>query len=115
MQIQPVERISLQIGAKVLGAKLNMDRVELDFCYKNRFGAAPKNGYETLIYDCLIGDATLFQRADNTEAAWSIVQPVLDAWEHDKTDAFPNYAAKTWGPKAADELLACDGRFWRLS
>lgn len=114
LQIQPQERISLQIGAKVPGAKLKMDGVKLDFCYKNHFGAAPKNGYETLIYDCLIGDATLFQRADNTEAAWDIVQPILDYWENNQDQTFPNYAAGTWGPKAADRLLARDGRFWRL-
>ena len=114
IQIQPVERISLQIGAKVPGPKVNIDGVEMDFSYKDRFKAAPQTGYETLIYDCLIGDATLFQRADNTEAAWSIVDPILKAWQENKAD-FPNYAAGTWGPKAADELLNKDGRQWRAT
>ena len=114
IQIQPVERISLQIGAKVPGPKVNIDGVEMDFSYKDRFKAAPQTGYETLIYDCLIGDATLFQRADNTEAAWNIVDPILKAWQSNRAD-FPNYAAGTWGPKAADELLNKDGRQWRTT
>ncbi|WP_319420825.1 glucose-6-phosphate dehydrogenase [Pleurocapsa sp. FMAR1] len=113
IQIQPKERISLQIGAKVPGPKVNIDGVEMDFSYKDRFGAAPQTGYETLIYDCLIGDATLFQRADNTEAAWKIVDPILEAWKQNKAD-FPNYTAGTWGPKSADELLERDGRQWRV-
>ena len=112
--IQPKERISLQIGAKVPGAKVKIDGVEMGFSYKDSFKAAPATGYETLIYDCLIGDATLFQRADNTEAAWNIVDPVLEVWEKEQAD-FPNYSAGTWGPNAADELLDRDGRIWRLS
>ena len=111
--IQPVEKISLQIGAKVPGAKVNIEGVEMGFCYKDRFHAAPQTGYETLIYDCLIGDATLFQRADNTEAAWNIVDPILKSWSENKAD-FPNYTAGTWGPDAADKLLDRDGRQWRL-
>ena len=113
IQIQPKERISLQIGAKVPGAKVKIDGVEMGFSYKDRFKAAPQTGYETLIYDCLIGDATLFQRADNTEAAWNIVDPILKAWSGNKAD-FPNYTAGTWGPDAADKLLEQDGRQWRL-
>ena len=112
IQIQPEEKISLQIGAKVPGPKVHIDGVEMNFSYKNSFKAAPQTGYETLIYDCLIGDATLFQRADNTEAAWNIVEPVLEHWQENKAD-FPNYTAGTWGPKAADELLTRDGRQWR--
>ena len=114
IQIQPKQRISLQIGAKVPGPKVNIDGVEMSFSYKDSFKAAPATGYETLIYDCLIGDATLFQRADNTEAAWNIVDPILEAWSKEQAD-FPNYSAGTWGPDAADELLARDGRQWRLS
>ena len=112
IQIQPKERISLQIGAKVPGAKVKIDGVEMGFSYKDRFHAAPQTGYETLIYDCLIGDATLFQRADNTEAAWNIVDPILEAWQQEAD--FPNYKAGTWGPEAADKLLEQDGRQWRL-
>ena len=113
IQIQPVERISLQIGAKVPGPKVHIDGVEMNFSYKDRFKAAPQTGYETLIYDCLIGDATLFQRADNTEAAWNIVEPVLKHWQENQAD-FPNYTAGTWGPSRADELLTRDGRQWRV-
>jgi glucose-6-phosphate 1-dehydrogenase len=112
IQIQPVERISLQIGAKVPGAKVKIDGVEMGFSYKDRFKTAPQTGYETLIYDCLIGDATLFQRADNTEAAWNIVDPILEVWQQEQAD-FPNYTAGTWGPEAADKLLEQDGRQWR--
>lgn len=114
IQIQPQERISLQIGVKVPGIEVNIESVEMDFSYQDRFNASTITGYETLIYDCLIGDATLFQRADNTEVAWRIVDPILKAWSQNEAD-FPNYAAGTWGPKAADELLKQDGRQWRLN
>ena len=77
------------------------------------FKIAPNTGYETLIYDCMIGDATLFQRADNVEAGWQAVQPILDAWANNPPRDFPNYAAGSDGPAAADELLARDGRAWR--
>ena len=77
------------------------------------FKMAPNTGYETLIYDCMIGDATLFQRADNIEAGWRAVQPILDAWANNPPQDFPNYAAGSNGPAAADELLARDGRAWR--
>jgi glucose-6-phosphate 1-dehydrogenase len=85
----------------------------MNFCYKDYFKMAPSTGYETLIYDCMIGDATLFQRADNIEAGWQAVQPILDAWARNKPNDFPNYAAGSSGPVAADELLARDGRAWR--
>lgn len=113
MRIQPDEGIHLQFGAKVPGPSLKMSAVEMDFCYANYFGTTPSTGYETLLYDCMIGDATLFQRADNVELGWSVVQPILDSWESITPKEFPNYAAGTWGPKAADELLTNDGRHWR--
>ena len=87
--------------------------VRMNFKYSDYFGAAPSTGYETLIYDVMTGDATLFQRADNIEAGWRVVQPVLDAWTSQKPDGLPNYAAGTAGPESADELLAKDGRSWR--
>jgi glucose-6-phosphate 1-dehydrogenase len=74
---------------------------------------APSTGYETLIYDCMIGDATLFQRADNIEAGWRAVQPILDFWASKAPEDFPNYVAGGDGPPAADALLARDGRAWR--
>ena len=69
--------------------------------------------YETLIYDCMIGDSTLFQRADMVEAGWSVVQPLIEAWGSQKPGDFPNYAAGSWGPEAAEELLHRDGRRWQ--
>ncbi len=112
MHIQPDEGISLQFGAKVPGPAVRMGAVEMDFHYHDYFGTQPSTGYETLLYDCMIGDAILFQRSDNVELGWSVVQPILDVWttlpEH-----FPNYAAGTWGPQSADQLLERDGRHWR--
>ena len=74
----------------------------MDFAYKTYFKMAPITGYETLIYDCMIGDATLFQRADNVEAGWRAVQPILDAWTENPPRDFPNYAGGDNGPAAAD-------------
>ena len=90
-----------------------MGSVNMDFCYADYFGSTPSTGYETLLYDCMIGDATLFQRADNVELGWSVVTPILDVWSALPIREFPNYAAGSWGPKDADELLRRDGRQWR--
>jgi glucose-6-phosphate 1-dehydrogenase len=84
----------------------------MDFAYKTYFAMAPNTGYETLIYDCMIGDATLFQRADNIEAGWRAVQPILDSWASNPSRDIANYAAGSDGP-AADELLTRAGRAWR--
>jgi glucose-6-phosphate 1-dehydrogenase len=113
MQIQPVEGISLSFGAKVPGAVLRVGSVDMSFEYSEYFGADAHTGYEVLLYDCMIGDATLFQRADMVEAGWSVVDPILDVWTALPPRKFPNYAAGTWGPKAADELLERDERQWR--
>jgi glucose-6-phosphate 1-dehydrogenase len=113
LRIQPRERISLGFGVKVPGPQLNMSGVEMDFCYGSHFGNTPATGYETLLYDCMNGDATLFQRADNVETGWDIVAPILDVWEALKPRGFPNYAAGSAGPAEADQLLARDGRQWR--
>ena len=83
----------------------------MEFSYADYFGSSNNTGYETLLYDVFIGDNTLFQRADNIEAGWAAVQPVLDAWEAGKGDVFP-YAAGTAGPMQADRLLTRDGRHW---
>jgi glucose-6-phosphate 1-dehydrogenase len=85
----------------------------MDFSYKNYFKVAGGTGYETLIYDCMIGDATLFQRADTVEAGWQAVQPIIDYWAATPARDFPNYVAGSSGPAAADTLLARDGRAWR--
>src|SRR6266478_4344445 len=113
MQIQPVEGISLSFGAKIPGAVLRVGSVDMSFEYSKYFGADAHTGYEVLLYDCMIGDATLFQRADMVEAGWKIVDPVLDVWKALPPRKFPNYAAGTWGPKEADDLLELDGRQWR--
>ncbi len=113
MRIQPDEGISLQFGAKIPGAHVRVGPVTMDFEYADYFGTEPSTGYERLLYDCMIGDATLFQRADMVEAGWNVVEPVLDVWKALPAKAFPNYAAGTWGPKDADELMRRDGRVWR--
>jgi glucose-6-phosphate 1-dehydrogenase len=111
--IQPVEAISLSFGAKIPGAVLRVGSVDMSFEYSKYFGADPHTGYEVLLYDCMIGDATLFQRADMVEAGWSVIDPMLDVWTALPPRKFPNYAAGTWGPKDADELLERDHRHWR--
>lgn len=103
----------MEFGAKIPGPVMRLGDVRMDFKYQDYFGAAPQTGYETLIYDIMIGDATLFQRADNVEAGWRVVQPVLDYWAEHKPENFPNYAAGGEGPPEADELLAHDKRAWR--
>jgi glucose-6-phosphate 1-dehydrogenase len=111
--IQPEESISLRFGAKVPGPIMRQGAVDMCFNYADYFGSAPSTGYERLLYDCMIGDATLFQRADMVEAGWSVISPVLDVWQALRPRDFPNYAVGTWGPKEADELLARNEREWR--
>jgi glucose-6-phosphate 1-dehydrogenase len=113
LRVQPDEGIALEFAAKRPGPTVKLSTVTMDFAYKTFFKMAPNTGYETLIYDCMIGDATLFQRADNVEAGWQAVQPILDAWANNPPKDFPNYVAGGTGPAAADELLARDGRAWR--
>jgi glucose-6-phosphate 1-dehydrogenase len=113
IQIQPAEGISLNFGAKIPGPLLRVGSVDMSFEYSKYFGADAYTGYEVLLYDCMIGDATLFQRADMVEAGWSVVDPVLDVWKALPPRKFPNYAAGTWGPADADQLLELDDRQWR--
>ena len=113
LHIQPDEGIALEFAAKRPGPSVRLTTVSMDFAYKTYFQAAPETGYETLIYDCMIGDATLFQRADNVEAGWTAVQPILDAWAETPATDFPNYVAGSDGPEAADALLARDDHAWR--
>jgi len=112
LRIQPDEGLSLSFSAKRPGAEIEIDGVEMDFAYRDYFAPLASVGYETLIYDCLIGDATLFQRADTVEAAWCAVQGLLNAWASAPADDFPNYAAGSAGPAAADRLLARNGHAW---
>ena len=113
LSIQPEESIRLRFNAKRPGPAMALESVAMEFKYKDWFRQAPAVGYETLIYDCLIGDTTLFQRADQVEAAWSVVEPVLKGWADTVPRHFPNYNAGSEGPTAANDLLARDGRSWR--
>ncbi|KXX64609.1 glucose-6-phosphate dehydrogenase [Marichromatium gracile] len=113
LRIQPNEGIQMSFGAKVPGPKMRVGTVNMDFCYADYFGNAPATGYETLIYDCMHGDATLFKHADTVEKGWEIVESVQDVWSALPARDFPNYAAGTWGPAAAGDLLRNDGRRWR--
>jgi len=112
LHLQPDEGISLSFQAKVPGPIVRTGSVEMSFNYADYFGRTPSTGYETLLYDCMCGDPTLFQRADSVEDGWSVVTPILDVWRALPPRDFPNYSAGTWGPKEADELLARDGRAW---
>jgi glucose-6-phosphate 1-dehydrogenase len=112
MHIQPEEGISLTFGAKIPGPIVRVGSVDMEFQYTDYFGSEPSTGYERLLYDCMIGDATLFQRADMVEAGWGVVQPILDVWKALPPRHFPNYTAGSWGPKEADELIKRDRRTW---
>jgi len=113
LRIQPDEGIGFSFNAKVPGPSTRFDTVKMNFAYSEHFQCGPiGSGYETLIYDCMQGDATLFKRADIIELGWQIVEPILDVWKALPPRTFPNYAAGTMGPEAADELLARDGRTW---
>jgi glucose-6-phosphate 1-dehydrogenase len=113
MHIQPEEGITLRFSAKVPGPHVHLGSVSMDFKYSDYFGATPSTGYERLLYDAMAGDATLFQRGDMVETAWSVVDPILEAWKATPPRSFPNYASGTWGPAEADDLLRRDGRQWR--
>ncbi|MGI4744511.1 MAG: glucose-6-phosphate dehydrogenase [Janthinobacterium lividum] len=115
LQIQPTEGVTMQFSAKMPGPTVKLGGVRMKFDYADWFQEGPSTGYETLIYDCLIGDATLFQRADNVEAGWKVVQPAIEAWKDGGRNAQSKlqfYAAGKAGPDAADALLARDGRHW---
>jgi glucose-6-phosphate 1-dehydrogenase len=112
IRIHPDEGISLRFGAKIPGPVMRVGAVEMDFDYVDYFGSMPSTGYERLLYDCMTGDATLFQRADMVEAGWRAIEPIIDVWNALPPRAFPNYPSGTWGPKEADELLERDGREW---
>jgi glucose-6-phosphate 1-dehydrogenase len=112
VHVQPDEGVSLAIGAKVPGQGMTIRTVHMDFLYGGTFRTGLPEAYERLILDCLLGDATLFTRADEVEEQWAIVDAMVAPWKRDRPN-FPNYAAGTWGPVAADELLHRDGRSWR--
>jgi glucose-6-phosphate 1-dehydrogenase len=112
LQIQPNEGIEISFFAKLPGTRMVLAPVTMNFSYQDFFQQAPEVGYETLLYDALTGDAMLFSRAEQIEAAWAAVENIVDAWgKH--TKAIPFYAAGSAGPDEAEALLARDGRHWR--
>lgn len=113
IHIQPDEGITLHFGAKIPGPIVKVGAVDMDFNYVEHFGEQISTGYERLLFDCMIGDATLFQRADMVEASWKIVDPILEVWKAIPAREFPNYDSGSWGPQDADELLSADGRAWK--
>jgi glucose-6-phosphate 1-dehydrogenase len=117
LRIQPDEGILLRFVAKVPGLGLDVRSVNMDFTYGSSFASDAPEAYETLLLDVMLGDASLFTRADEVEAAWSIVTPINQTWAwwdaHGQAPELPNYAAGTWGPDKADHLVERDGRRWR--
>ena len=112
LNIQPEEGVSVSFGAKRPGTEMSIGNVTMNFSYKEGFGGTTRSAYATLLNDCLRGDATLFDRGDSVEAAWSLVDPILDVWSAAKTAGVPVYSSGTWGPKESDQLLERDGRQW---
>jgi glucose-6-phosphate 1-dehydrogenase len=112
VHVQPDEGVSLEFAAKVPGQGMTLRTVHMDFLYGGAFRTGIPEAYERLILDCLLGDSTLFTRSDEVEEQWSLVDAIVAFWKRDRP-AFPNYAAGTWGPAAADELMRRDGRSWR--
>jgi glucose-6-phosphate 1-dehydrogenase len=112
IHVQPNEGVSLAIGAKVPGQGMTIRTVHMDFLYGGAFREGLPDAYERLILDAMLGDATLFTRSDEIEEQWALVDAIVAFWQRDRP-SFPNYAAGTWGPAGADELLARDGRSWR--
>lgn len=112
INVQPDEGIRLRFEGKVPGTGLNIKDVVMDFDYVEQWQTEPPDGYATLLHDCISGDQTNFKHHDEIECAWRAVQPVLDYWQQNPQDDLPNYAAGTWGPSAADIMMARDGRNW---
>jgi glucose-6-phosphate 1-dehydrogenase len=113
IHIQPQEGISIQMGAKIPGPLMSIGQVNMDFDYAHEFQSSPATGYERLLHDCMLGDQTLFQRADMVETGWAVIEPIQEVWNALPAH-FPNYAPGTWGPEAANALIERDGRQWRL-
>ena len=113
-RIQPDEGITLRIAAKLPGQTTEMRPVNMDFRYGSTFGPHLAGAYERLLLDCMLGDPTLFNRIDSVEASWSLIQPILDTWKADQSTPIPQYESGSWGPTESDQLLARDGRAWRL-
>jgi glucose-6-phosphate 1-dehydrogenase len=114
IRIQPDEGISLKFSSKIPGSAMRMRPVTMDFRYGASFGGHLADAYTRLILDCMLGDATLYARGDSVDVAWQLITPIHEGWASDKKSSVHDYSAGTWGPKAADEMLAIDGRLWRL-
>jgi len=112
IRIQPEEGIGTRIQVKQPGTRLLLGAAEMQFLYKDAFKTPAPEAYETLLLDVIRGDATLFMRADQVESAWSVVTPILEAWESVPPGDFPNYQAGSWGPEAANLMLAREGHSW---
>ena len=112
IHVQPDEGITMDIHAKRPGPGISIANVPLDFSYQEFGESNAATGYETLLYDCMIGDMTLFHRYDSVDASWRIVNPILDVWQALHPRDFPNYAAGTWGPEASDRLIEKSGHAW---
>jgi glucose-6-phosphate 1-dehydrogenase len=112
IHIQPQEGIVLQFQAKQPGATLHLSPVDMHFSYQEAFKSKSPQAYETLLADVMLGDATLFMRADQVESSWAVLTPILDAWANHKPVGFPNYQSGSWGPEAAEAMIAQDGRSW---
>ncbi len=113
IRVQPKEGISLRFEVKVPGVEVGVGSVDMDFGYAEAFGELDHDAYETLLLDCMLGEATLFTRSDEVEAAWGVVDPIIDFWANKRPDHFPNYSAGSWGPTVADEFIAREGAKWR--
>jgi glucose-6-phosphate 1-dehydrogenase len=113
MRIQPDEGIALRFGAKLPGPQMAVCPVNMDFSYAQAFGVNSANGYERLLLDAMLGDATLFTHREGVEATWALMTPILEYWQQHPMQHLPNYAAGTWGPAAADALMISDDRQWR--
>jgi glucose-6-phosphate 1-dehydrogenase len=112
LNIQPDEGISVSFGAKRPGTEMNIGNVTMKFSYQEGFGEPTRSAYATLVNDCVRGDATLFDRGDNVEAAWSLVDPILEVWSATRSAHVPQYPAGSWGPRESDALIESDGRHW---
>jgi glucose-6-phosphate 1-dehydrogenase len=114
LNIQPDEGICVSFGAKRPGTEMSIGNVMMNFSYREGFGDGTRSDYATLLHDCVRGDATLFDRGDNVEAAWSLLDPILDVWTAARSTPVPEYPAGSWGPREADHMLERDGNAWRL-
>jgi len=112
LNIQPDEGICVSFGAKKPGTEMSIGNVAMNFSYREGFGGASRSAYATLLNDCLRGDATLFDRGDSVEAAWWLIEPILDVWSAAKTATVPEYPSGSWGPRESDQLLERDARQW---